>query len=96
MWNVEGLLLKKRFEYRLETIQLLDKQVDEQTLMACLNEWGKEGWLICQMDLAVLHVPYTHDAPHRNALKVLLVRSLSEPVYTELNTSNDDDDFDDD
>ena len=91
MWNVEGLLLKKRFEYRLETIQLLDKQVDEQTLVACLNEWGKEGWLICQIDLAALHIPHIH------ALKVLFVRSLSEPVYPELNTSNDDDDdFDDD
>ncbi|MFN8496023.1 MAG: hypothetical protein U0350_51000 [Caldilineaceae bacterium] len=92
MGNAEGLLFKKCFEYRLETVQLLHKQEDEQALVACLNEWGKEGWLLCQIDLAVLH------APHANAIKVLLVRSLSEPVYTELDTSNDDDDddFDDD
>ncbi len=91
MWHAEDLLLKKRFEYRLETIQLLDTQVGEQALVGCLNEWGKEGWFICQIDLAALHLP------RPQALKVLLVRN-SEQVYTELNTSNDDDDddFDDD
>lgn len=93
MWNAEGRFIQKRFEYRLETIQLLHSQASEQALVACLNEWGEEGWLICQIDLGALHTPQPH------LLKVLLVRSLSEPVYIELNSSNDnddDDDFDDD
>ncbi|MGE5681155.1 MAG: hypothetical protein ACM34K_09795 [Bacillota bacterium] len=58
----------KQYEYRIIRIELDEKIPNDEKILRSLNEYGKEGWLVCSMNV---EPRITAD---EKSIKVLLVR----------------------
>lgn len=58
----------KQYEYSIVKIELDDKIPNDEKILSMLNNYGKEGWLVCSMNVE------PRIAQNEKTIKVLLAR----------------------